>query len=390
MGQMTQDEYYLQAAGRGDFTTVEAMVRQKEVDVDAEDTLGLTALIRAAERGDKQMTSYLLEMGADVNKASTGTGENPLLNATENAKTEVIELLLEKGADVNKGDLRGKTPLLEAVQQKNKWLTARFIKEGADINHQNKWGQTPLMRAVLNQDQELTTLLLQAGAKVNKQDEKGKTALHLAVENKNIDLVTSLVDAGADLEIKTKDGKTALETAFDVKEPELFEFLVRLGAKTQMSLPDGVASKVEKAFVQMPLYQMKAVLNEKIEIVKMAQETLFEAVKTNDVLRLDSCIGMPFIDLNRPDDKGQTALMMAAELSNKEVFETLIKNGADVKKEGSNGLTVKDILLQRVEKSGLSDELKGMIELVASASRVKVSRARFIRQMMTEKALERE
>ena len=390
MGQMTQDEYYLQAAGRGDFTTVEAMVRQKEVEVDAEDTLGLTALIRAAERGDKQMTAYLLSMGADVNKHATRTGENPLLNATENAHLEVIELLLEKGADVNKGDLRGKTPLLEAAQQKNTWLALKFIKEGADINHQNIWGQTALMRSVLNQNKELSEILIEAGINVNKQDEKGKTALHLAVENKDMELVTMLVDAGADLDMKTNVGKTPLETAFDLKDAQMFDFLTRLGAKTNASCETSVASKVEEALLKEPIYQMKAVLNEKASIAKAAQEAVLEAVKTNDVLRLESCLSMPFIDVNHQDEKGKTALMVAAELSNKEVFETLIKNGADVKRQDSNAHSVKDILLQRVEKNGLSEELKEMIDLVNLSSRIKISRAKFIFQAMKAKALERE
>ena len=115
MGKMTQDEYYLQAAGRGDFTTVEAMVRQKEVDVDATDELGVTALIRAAERGDARMTSYLIEKGADVNKKAFATGETALLNATENNHQAVVQLLIEKGANINHQDNHGKTPLMAAV-----------------------------------------------------------------------------------------------------------------------------------------------------------------------------------------------------------------------------------------------------------------------------------
>ena len=109
MGQMTQEEYYLQAAQRGDFTTVEAMVRQKEVDVDAKDELGVTALIRAAERGDKRMTEYLLGMGADVNHKAV-TGETALLNASENNHRDVIEVLLDRGANINQADNHGKTP----------------------------------------------------------------------------------------------------------------------------------------------------------------------------------------------------------------------------------------------------------------------------------------
>ena len=365
--QLTQEEYFLQAAGRGDFTTVEAMVRQQEVSVDSTDELGVTALIRSAERGDVRMTSYLLEMGANPNKQAHTTGESALLNATENNHREVIEILLDKGAHTDDADNHGKTPLLASVATKNLPLTTRFIKEGSNLDKQNIWGQTALHLSIQKGADKITETLLNAGANPNIADEKGQEPIHLAVLSKDIKTVALLLDFGAQLNATTKEGKKPIDLAIQKNDPQMFEFLARLGAETKEA-----SASLETALTQTPAHQMKNILSIK-DSVKV---DIFELVKANEVPKIDEHLNGQFIDINKTNENGQTPIMVAAELGHFASFLSLYLHGADCNKQDKNGHTVRDVLLQSIQKNGLTKETKDMLDFISKAP-VASQRARF-------------
>ena len=64
----------------------------------------------ASERGHLSIVEYLINHGADVNKANHW-GRTPLSIASENGHLSVAKCLFEHGADVNKADKDGKPPL---------------------------------------------------------------------------------------------------------------------------------------------------------------------------------------------------------------------------------------------------------------------------------------
>lgn len=366
--QLSQEEYFLRAAGRGDFTTVEAMARQQEVDIDCQDELGTTALIRSAERGDIRMTSYLLEMGANPNKKAHATGETPLLNATENNHLKVIEKLIDNGAHIDEADNYGKTPLLAAILTNNSTLAHRFINEGADLNKQNIWGQTALHLSIQKNKEELTKFLLDQKIDVNIPDEKGETPLHLAVRSKDIKTTALLIDYGANLNSPTLDGRTPLDLAVQNKDAKMFEFLTRLGAETTK-----VSLTVKNELKQTPSYQMQYILNQKETSVDKNKDAIFNAVKTNDIAYLEENLNNSFININQQNKEGKTPLMVAAELGNFAAFISLFAHGADRNAKDAEGHTVKDILLQSAQTS----ETKEMLYLLNKAP-VAVQRAQIL------------
>ena len=90
-------------------------------DVNAKDDNGWTPLHWAAVIGHKEVSEYLITMGADVNAAETVSGMTPLHFAAAGDQKEIVELLLASGADVNAKDeprrikngksVQGSTPL---------------------------------------------------------------------------------------------------------------------------------------------------------------------------------------------------------------------------------------------------------------------------------------
>ncbi len=259
---LTQDEYFLQAATRGDFITVEAMVRQKEVDVNCTDLIGTTALTRASERGDERMTAYLLEMGANPNQKAQATGETALINATHNNHPKIIDLLIENGAQIDEADNHGKTPLLTSVLTNNTPLAIRFVQAGADINHQNVWGQTALHLSASKNNSQLSAFLISKGANPNITDKNGQTPLHTAVQSKNIEAANLLIKYGANINLQDKNGKTPLDLSVQNKDVKMFQILVLAGAQTKQT-----TSFVKQEINQTPLYQMLSILENKEKFI---------------------------------------------------------------------------------------------------------------------------
>lgn len=77
-------------------------------NLDAQDLYGWTAIRYAVRSNHIEAVKVLLELGADVNKASS-TGRTPLMSAAGNQLEEVAELLVSSGADIMVHDESGKT-----------------------------------------------------------------------------------------------------------------------------------------------------------------------------------------------------------------------------------------------------------------------------------------
>jgi ankyrin repeat protein len=131
----------LNAAGEGDIKAVKQHLAAG-ADVNAKDENGWTPLHWAAISFDKEVSEYLITMGADVNAAETVSGMTPLHFAAAGDQKEIVELLLASGADVNAKD------------------EPRTIKNGKRVQ-----GSTPLDTANDASHPEIADLLRKHGGK---------------------------------------------------------------------------------------------------------------------------------------------------------------------------------------------------------------------------------
>src|SRR3974377_1034736 len=86
------------AAMQGDKTALRSLLQQKNVDVNAPQSDGATAIQWAAYRNDLEMADLLIAAGANV-KTGNNDGITPLWLAAENGATAMLEKLLAAGAD---------------------------------------------------------------------------------------------------------------------------------------------------------------------------------------------------------------------------------------------------------------------------------------------------
>ena len=93
---------------------VQALLGQG-VDKNQVDNSACTALWYAASKGHLPIVQYLVEQGADMDKADID-GYTPIFGATTyRGHLDLVRYLVEQGADMDKANNRGETPLIRAT-----------------------------------------------------------------------------------------------------------------------------------------------------------------------------------------------------------------------------------------------------------------------------------
>ena len=90
------------------FELLKFFLSKTDIDIDATDELGNTALINASDRGHLEIVDFLINNGADINYQNK-QGQTPAMKAAEKNNFYIIKLLLDKNADLTKSDYTGRT-----------------------------------------------------------------------------------------------------------------------------------------------------------------------------------------------------------------------------------------------------------------------------------------
>lgn len=236
------------------------LLKQKKLDIDAQDQTGETALFWSARRGEAKKFSALLHAGANVNRrdysgrsilhaavAST-LGQFPDVNHYHSCKAKVgiLKETLQTFLDPRVVDQAGNTALMELA--KANWRTSdhplngeqndlrlkaigMLVSAGVSPQTRNIEGKTCLHLAAANIDPigswrgrlsptELPLhTFLGLGIDVNTVDHRGNTPLHLAAAvNRRTKCIAEqhvwiLLNAGADPTLKNSIQKTPLHLA---------------------------------------------------------------------------------------------------------------------------------------------------------------------------------
>ena len=152
------------AAMREDVQTVRALLAQG-ADPDTAHGDGMTALHWAAQHGNVEIVTLLLDAGADRGARTRLGAHTPLHVASRSARGTATAALLEAGADVNAVTTTGAMPLHFAAASGSADAVSALLDHGADPDAREPvWGQTPLMFAAAEARSEAIAALLAAGA----------------------------------------------------------------------------------------------------------------------------------------------------------------------------------------------------------------------------------
>ncbi len=238
-----KNAYLLEAASLGYTRIVEYFLKEKEANIDANNT-GFTPLHIATRNGHKETVHLLLTNGANLELRASNQ-LTALSIAAQNKNPAMVELILEYNPNIESPFPSGATPLyvaaylgdeitfkllLNAGARKDVMVNGFNIRQIAANQGHDRIVQildaeqgnidNQFIQAVSSGDLVSVKLLIQMGANVDARCATGEAAVHVAAQNGNTDMVRLLLQAGASLE---KD--PSLET----QEQSILEILLQAG-----------------------------------------------------------------------------------------------------------------------------------------------------------------
>jgi ankyrin repeat protein len=251
-----------------------------------------TALFSAASKGCLALARRLIAAGASF-AARDRRGAMPLARAARAGSVAVVQLLLAGGAAVDARDLDGATALYRAVEGEHPSTVTLLLENGADPNLAG--GVTPLAAAAYRGNDRIVEGLLARGARPDALDSTGKAPVVYAAARGFAGVVQRLLDAGVEATARYGHGLTALMWAAGHE--------------------DGVGSRAAIAVV--------------------------------DLLIMRGAL------LDAADDRGRTALMIAAERGDAQVVTALLRHGSDPAAKDGDGRTARDLAANDAVRAAL-------------------------------------
>jgi ankyrin repeat protein len=167
------------AAEMGDVDSVASLL-SGGANVSEENSIGWTALMKAAYYGRTAVARMLLEAGADAGAATTfETLDTPLILAASQGRTAVVRLLLSDARgrrSVGVVDASGCNALLWAALGGHADVIDALLGAGADPNAELRGGKRPLAAAAARGHVAALKRLLAGSADAAARDRAGKTA----------------------------------------------------------------------------------------------------------------------------------------------------------------------------------------------------------------------
>jgi hypothetical protein len=124
------------------------------------------ALYEAAEQGDLQEVTKILNAGANVNAIIEGDG-TPLIGAARKGNVHVVSLLLTRGADPNLASPGDGNPLIMAAREGQEEVVWHLLDRGAKIDEIVPEDENPLIQASARGHLTIVKILVSRGANVN-------------------------------------------------------------------------------------------------------------------------------------------------------------------------------------------------------------------------------
>jgi hypothetical protein len=124
------------AVREGSDQVVDVLLKQAQLDIDAQNSAGETALMLAALKGRLDLARRFIERGAAVRQA----GWNPLHYAATGPEPQIVALLLQRGAPIDAPSPNGTTALMMAARYGNEQSVALLLEQHADTHARNQRG----------------------------------------------------------------------------------------------------------------------------------------------------------------------------------------------------------------------------------------------------------
>ncbi len=230
-------------------------------------------------------------------------------------------------------------------------LARKLLDTGASLDARDRLGAKPLARAAVAGEVEMVTLFLDKGAQVDAQNLEGSSALYQAAENGRLPVVSLLVERGANVSLPGRTGTTPLSAAAYMGSVPIVELLMRKGADPKTVDTTGKTAIVYAAGRGFPAV-VRLLLGHGVDVnarygndltVLMWAAGHSEEAGVKDVVEVLTLLLDSGAHIDDADNRGRTALMIAAELNHAAAVDLLIARGADKSLKDKEGKRASDL-----------------------------------------------
>jgi ankyrin repeat protein len=243
--------------------------------------------------------------------------------------------------------------LFSAVDGNCVELATKLLDQGASLEARDRLGAKPLSHAARSGNLQMVDLLLARGAPIDARNLSGATALYFAAEGNHTAVVQRLIERGADVNLPGRGGVSPIAAAAYAGNDIIFDALLADGADARA--PDDTGKP--------PIVYAAAGARSAIMKRLLAHNIDVNARYRNDLTLLmwasgpDDLVPQPraiqivthLLDagahIDDRDDRGRTALMIAAEGGHSEIANLLLARGADPALSDKAGKRAADLTL---------------------------------------------
>ncbi|KDO22637.1 TKL protein kinase [Saprolegnia parasitica CBS 223.65] len=284
----TQDLSLLQA-----FLAASSVLLQKpNLQIDAKDATGRTALAVAITCGTAEAAQTLYEAGASLDLVDT-KGETAWHMAAAKGHMSILAMLLQETKDENGIDVtnhNGESPLFVAATSGHADVVQCLLRANASPHVISQDGSTLLHAAAISGNMIVVHQIVQCGVNVDASDAMGRTPLHIAAEKAYDSVVKYLLDVDVNVFAKDKTGKTPLMLATN---PVVINTLLQAEKSTKQKVPQlsetlldqlvdrVITSEGLRDLIRTSLCNSEAKLNKLIQQVRDRLDVGLEALKSS-------------------------------------------------------------------------------------------------------------
>ena len=180
-----------------------------------------STLFSAADANCIGLANELLDYGASID-ARDRLGARPLSHAARFGHLEMVDLFLAHGAPIDARNLAGATALYFAAEGGHLAVAQRLMERGADVRMTGRSGLSPIAAASYAGSDEIVAALLAHGADERVADDTGKPPIVYAAARARLDVVERLLMRNVDVNARYPNDLTLLMWASgpDEKVPE--------------------------------------------------------------------------------------------------------------------------------------------------------------------------
>ena len=198
-------------------------------DAAAANDHGVTPLSLACTNANAAVVRALLAAGADAN-AAVASGENVLMTCARTGNVDAVEALLAAGARVDAKEFSERqSALMWAVAQRHPAVVRVLIEHGADVQARSTVRRLVISRR-LQSELKYGELGRSYGTDAQETDVGGFTPLLFAARHGDIESARLLLAAGASINDTAPDGSSVLVVAVYGGHGGLARFLLEEGA----------------------------------------------------------------------------------------------------------------------------------------------------------------